>query len=304
MRFTIFQDSRQGGRNNNEDRTSYSYSHDALLMVIADGMGGHHYGEIASQIAVQMLVEQFRRHAKPFLDDPFRFLQKSIIAAHQAINSYATNHNLGESPCTTLVAAVIQNNIAYWAHAGDSRLYMLRRGQIVAQTRDHSRIRMLLEEGMVTEAQAAAHPDRNKIYSCLGGREAPEIDYSHKIPLQQGDIILLATDGLWGAVTPHQICNALNHANLTQSLPLLMDLAEKQAGIHGDNLSAVAVCWDDNYDLSNASISTQTMTNGEVSTCLSEFGRQTGAKQELSDDEIEAAIEEIRNAIEKYNPRR
>ena len=76
MRFTIYQDSRQGGRSDNEDRTTYCYSREALLMVVADGMGGHHYGEIASQIAVQTLADTFQREARPTLDDPFRFLQR------------------------------------------------------------------------------------------------------------------------------------------------------------------------------------------------------------------------------------
>ena len=77
MRFTIYQDSRQGGRGNNEDRTTYCYSREALLMVVADGMGGHHHGEIASQIAVQSLADSFQREARPTLDDPFRFLPVS-----------------------------------------------------------------------------------------------------------------------------------------------------------------------------------------------------------------------------------
>ena len=85
MRFTIYQESRQGGRANNEDRTSYCYSRDALLMVIADGMGGHHHGEIAAQIAVQTLADSFQREAKPKVADPFRFLQKGMTNAHHAI---------------------------------------------------------------------------------------------------------------------------------------------------------------------------------------------------------------------------
>ena len=79
MRFTIYQESRVGGRANNEDRTTYCYSRDALLMVVADGMGGHHYGEIAAQIAAQTLADSFQREARPLLADPFRFLQKALV---------------------------------------------------------------------------------------------------------------------------------------------------------------------------------------------------------------------------------
>ena len=201
MRFTIYQESRQGGRANNEDRTTCCYSRDALLMVIADGMGGHHYGEIASQIAVQTMADAFQREARPVLADPFRFLQKGMTNAHHAIIDYAARHKLNDSPRTTCVACVVQDNIAYWAHAGDSRLYLMRDDRVIAQTRDHSRIRLLIDEGMISEAQAAVHPDRNKIYSCLGSPTPPEIEFSRKTPLTHGDIVLLSTDGLWGVTS-------------------------------------------------------------------------------------------------------
>ncbi len=197
MRFTIYQESRQGGRANNEDRTTYCYSREALLMVVADGMGGHHYGEIASQIAVQTLADSFQRDARPTLADPFRFLQKGMTNAHHAILDYAERHRLSDTPRTTCVACLVQDNIAYWAHAGDSRLFLMRAGKVISQTKDHSRIRMLLDDGLISEAQAARHPDRNKIYSCLGSPTPPEIEFSRKTPLKHGDILLLCTDGLW-----------------------------------------------------------------------------------------------------------
>ena len=106
MRFTIYQESRQGGRKNNEDRTSYCYSRDALLMVIADGMGGHHHGEIAAQIAVQTLADSFQREAKSKVADPFRFLQKAMTNAHHAILDYSARHRMPDSPRTSTVVLV------------------------------------------------------------------------------------------------------------------------------------------------------------------------------------------------------
>ncbi|HNH49261.1 MAG TPA: protein phosphatase 2C domain-containing protein, partial [Myxococcota bacterium] len=135
MRFTIYQESRQGGRANNEDRVAYCYSRDALLMVVADGMGGHFYGEIAAQIAVQTLTDSFQQEAHPNIGDPFRFLQKGMTNAHHAILDYSAKHHLSDSPRTTCVACVIQDSVAYWAHAGDSRLFVMRRGKVFAQTR-------------------------------------------------------------------------------------------------------------------------------------------------------------------------
>lgn len=305
MRFTIYQESRQGGRTNNEDRTTYCYSRDALLMVVADGMGGHHYGEIAAQIAVQTLADAFRREARPDLADPFRFLQKSMTNAHHAILDYTARHRLKDTPRTTCVACVIQENVAYWAHVGDSRLYLMRCGRTIAQTRDHTRIRLMVEEGMISEAQAAVHPDRNKIYSCLGSPTPPEIEFSRKMPLAHGDILLLCTDGFWGVLPGDLISTALKGANLLQAVPTLLTQAETRGGLHGDNLSVVAVRWEQSYvDDSSSSVSTQTMAPDEITTRLDEFGRNPAYKTDLSEDEIEQAIEEIRTTIDKYNPKK
>jgi serine/threonine protein phosphatase PrpC len=305
MRFSIYQESRQGGRSNNEDRIAYCYSKEALLMVVADGMGGHFYGEIASQIAVQTLTNTFQHEAKPTIDDPFRFLQKGITNAHHAIIDYSAKHGLKESPRTTCVACIVQDNIAYWAHAGDSRLYLMRSGKVLSQTRDHSRVRLLMEEGVINEAQAARHPDRNKIYSCLGSEQPPEIDFSRKTLLEQGDVLLLCTDGLWGVISGELMAVALKGSNLMNTVPMLLAQAETKAGAHGDNLSVVAVRWEESYqDEAQHSVSTQTMALNEVTTRFDEFGRNPGYKTDLSDDEIEKAIDEIRSAIDKYNPKK
>ena len=305
MRFTIYQESRVGGRANNEDRTTYCYSRDALLMVVADGMGGHHYGEIAAQIAVQTLADTFQREATPLLADPFRFLQKSMTNAHHAILDYTTRHHLRDTPRTTCVACVVQDNVAYWAHAGDSRLYLMRDGRVIAQTKDHSRIRLLIEEGMISEAQAAFHPDRNKIYSCLGSPTPPEIEFSRKTPLNHGDILLLCTDGLWGEIPGDAMAQALKGTNIVHTVPMLLSQAEAKGGQHVDNLSVVAVRWEETYlDEASSSISTQTMALDEIATHIEEFGRDPAHKVDLSEDEIEKALEEIRATIDKVNPKR
>src|SRR4030065_683709 len=118
MKFTIYQASRQGGRKNNQDRVAYSYSREALLMVVADGMGGHMHGEIAAQIGVQALTAQFQKRPKPRLADPMAFLADATTRAHYAINDYAVEQDLLEIPHPTSVAALIHDHTAYWAHVG------------------------------------------------------------------------------------------------------------------------------------------------------------------------------------------
>ncbi|MDE2583838.1 MAG: serine/threonine-protein phosphatase [Betaproteobacteria bacterium] len=302
MKFSIYQESRIGKRKNNEDRLAYCYSRDALMMVVADGMGGHYHGEVASQIAVQYLTGAFQREAQPVIADPFLFLQKGMTNAHHAILEYSQEHRLKESPRTTCVACLIQDNIAYWAHAGDSRLYHAREGKILAQTRDHSRVRLLMDEGLISEAQAATHPDRNKVYSCLGGENAPEIEFSRKTPLEVGDVLVLCTDGFWGPLPGDIMASSLNDANLMQAVPSLMNQAELRSGPHGDNLSVVAVRWEQSYsEEASSTVMTQTMPLDAITTKLGEFGRDPAFKTDLSDDEIEKAIDEIRSAIQKYS---
>ncbi|MDR2364268.1 MAG: protein phosphatase 2C domain-containing protein [Zoogloeaceae bacterium] len=305
MRFTIYQESRRGQRKNNEDRLAYCYSRDALLLVVADGMGGHYYGEVAAQIAVQTLANAFQQEARTMLEDPFWFLQKHINNAHHAISAYSEAHRLKDSPRTTIVACVIQENIAYWAHAGDSRLYLIHQGRIASQTRDHSQVQMLLDEGMISREQAETHPERNKVYSCLGGSHPPEVECSRKTPLHSGDLLVLCTDGLWG-VTPGDImAQSLQHSDLVRAASQMMDRAEEWGGAQGDNLSLITVRWEEDYEERSPSIvSTLSMGPSEFTTRMEEFGRDPGYKSELSDDEIERAIDEIRAAIDKISFRK
>src|SRR5580765_2013469 len=108
MRFTIFQESRKGSRSVNQDRIAYTYARDVLLLVVADGMGGHAGGEIAAQICVRLFVERFQQEAKPLLKNPLNFLQDSMTRAHEALGSYANKFSMLETPRTTCVACVVQ----------------------------------------------------------------------------------------------------------------------------------------------------------------------------------------------------
>ncbi|HMZ76836.1 MAG TPA: protein phosphatase 2C domain-containing protein, partial [Rhodocyclaceae bacterium] len=169
MRFTIYQESRVGKRRTNQDRVAYSYTRDALLLVLADGMGGHLYGEVAAQISVQFIAQSFQQEARPKVSDPILFLSRVLSNAHHAILDYAFDKQLSDVPRTTIVACLIQDGVAHWAHAGDSRLYLIRRNKVFAQTRDHSRVQLMLDQGLLDAEAAASHPGRNRIFSCLGG---------------------------------------------------------------------------------------------------------------------------------------
>jgi serine/threonine protein phosphatase PrpC len=297
VKFSIFQESRQGTRSNNEDRVGYAYSREALLMVVADGMGGHLHGEVASHVTVQFLLEAFRREATPRLADPARFLEHGIVRAHHAIIDYARGRRLEETPKTTCVACVVQDGCACWAHAGDSRLYHVREARVRARTRDHSVVQQLVEQGRIREEAVHAHPDRSKIYNCLGSAVPPRVEVSANQPLHSGDTLVLCTDGLWGPLPNAAFAHAFVRGDVTEVLPPLMDMAEARAGRDCDNLSVIAVTWAENAPTAPNLVSTRAQPSDTVSTRMEEFG--AGAQAEMTDEEIERAIEEIRDAIRK-----
>ena len=304
MRFTIFQESRKGSRAVNQDRVAYTYGRDTLLMVVADGMGGHAGGEIAAQIAVRLFIERFQQEAKPVLRNPLGFLQESMAKAHAALGSYSTQFSMLETPRTTCVACIVQAGYAYWAHVGDSRLYLFRHGTLIGQTRDHSKVQYLVDQGVIDAGEAALHPDRNKVYSCLGGMIEPIIDLSNRTPLKNGDLIVMCTDGLWGPIGSDEIATLLTSAPILRAAPEMLREAEKRAGQDGDNLSAIVMRWGPETLVDEPTTTiTETLGMGEFATQLDRTLTLTdrkGADRDLSDDEIEQAIDEIQATIQRY----
>ncbi len=301
MRFSIFQESRQGKRQYNQDRVGYIYSRDALMIVVADGMGGHSNGEVAAQITVDTLGRKFQAEARPRLPDPLRFLHEGILSAHNAILSHTDKAALLETPRTTIVAAVIQNGSAVWAHVGDSRLYILRNGQAVAQTKDHSRIQQLVDQGLVREEAAAVHPERNKIFNCLGAHIPPQIELSGKFAMEPRDTMLLCSDGVWGPVPSRLLATSFLTEGLPAAVRKLMDEAEQRAGADADNLSAVAMNWDDTAVVSDA-VSTLTLPPGTFNSQM-DLPEADAPTDSWSDDEIDKAIAEIKTALAKTGRR-
>lgn len=303
MKFTVYQDSRRGGRKTNQDRVGYSYSRDALLLVLADGMGGHLHGEVAAQIAVELISDQFQKKARPVLSKPSQFLIDALNQSHEAIFNYAASHNMIEVPRTTCVACVIQDGVAYWAHVGDSRLYLIRNNKAIGKTRDHSKVRKLVDAGLITDEEALHHAEKNKIYNCLGGHYPPEIELSGKQILLNGDVILLCSDGMWGELTDDEMIHFLSSFPVLFAIPQLMDRAEMRGGKESDNLTALGINWHEDEEHPVASdefISTQRLDEKTITTHISTL-KAGGADQEVTEEDIEKAIQDIQNALKKYS---
>jgi len=302
MRFTIFQESRKGAREVNQDRLAYTYSRETLLLVVADGMGGHVGGEIAAQIAVRLFIERFQQEAKPILRNPLKFMQETMLRAHAALGSYANQFSMLETPRTTCVAVVVQGGHAYWSHVGDSRFYLLRQGKLIATTKDHSKVQYLVDQGLITHEEVVMHPDRNKIFSCLGGMTDPVIDLSRRTPIVNGDLLVLCTDCLWSVYPVKEMATMLTSTPILTTAPQMMREAETRSGPEGDNLSAIIVRWGPET-LADEPTTTDNLELGQFETQVDAtvtLAERSGERRDLTDDEIERAIAEIQATIQKY----
>jgi serine/threonine protein phosphatase PrpC len=302
MQFSVYQQSHIGARKVNQDRMGYSYTRDALLLVLADGMGGHLGGEIAAQITLSALSALFQQQATPYVKKPERFLQEAFLQAHEDIVRYAAAHQLPEAPRTTLVACLVQHNSAVWAHCGDSRLYLVRDGEALARTCDHSHIEYLITRGRADPSERATHPDRNKLYNCLGASIAPRVELSRQTSLQEGDVLLLCSDGLWGVLPDDQIVHQLSTSTIVRAVPDMIAMATAIGGSKADNTTALAIMWqgDDAGAGGGEVISTQMLPEHEVNSVMDAVPQANAPGADAFDeDEIEKAIAEIRDAIEK-----
>ncbi|MDD2934598.1 MAG: protein phosphatase 2C domain-containing protein [Methylotenera sp.] len=305
MKFTIFQNSLQGPRPYNQDRLAYSYSKDALLLVVADGMGGHRHGEVAAQLAVTAMTEAFQRLAVPTLTSPAKFLIDHIQQIHDMIDQLTQEREMMEAPRTTIVAAIVQRGMLYCAHVGDSRLYHFRGNHLLYRTEDHSVVQSLYNKGIINKDEMTTHPYRHKVYSCLGGDVPPKIDLADRQELVEGDTVLLCTDGIWGAVADDQIKQILGGASISDNVTRLLNQAALVSQEQGDNMSAIGLQWGDKLN-SQLAVSTITMPMGSTTTIMNPITRPNDenpagshAKHELTDDEIEKTIAEIQNALRK-----
>jgi serine/threonine protein phosphatase PrpC len=294
---TLASETRIGTRMVNQDRLGHWRTGRSLLMVVADGLGGHLRGEVAAQVSVDYFGTAFEREAGPALAHPQQFLSRTMTGAHAAIQREAYSLGLPDVPRTVIVACVVQDGYAYWAHIGDCRLYLVRQGRIITQTRDHTVVQHLLDTGRIREEAALTHPDRNRILQCLGGYQPPRPDPIVKARLARGDLLLLCSDGLWGPLTQRHLLHSLATRPLEQALGELAQLAEQRAGPQCDNVSGLAMGWGD--DEVGPADEPRTIPSYDLPTDVQDFTATDLDFMRMSDEDIEKAIDEIKAALRK-----
>ncbi len=217
-------------RQQNEDAAWYDEAH--AIYAVADGMGGHQAGEVASALAIEAVKRLAQSGAKPDISP----MREMVFAAHEAIYTHALRHRECSGMGTTLSVLWRAGHYAYIAHVGDSRIYRLRDGELEQITQDHSFVEELVRAGVLTREEARVHPRRNIITRALGtrGENTPDMLASD---VQPGDVWLLCSDGLNGMVDDAVIRQTLADEPIEQAADTLIAKALEAGG--SDNVTVV-----------------------------------------------------------------
>ncbi len=317
MKYQIAQYSLRGARAHNEDRVGYAERDNAILMAVADGLGGHRGGDVAAEILVQNLLHVFQTLRHPVIQRPSVFLALGILQAHHAIIARGQASDPPIEPRTTCVACVVQNGYAYWAHVGDSRLYHFRGGKMLLRTQDHTTVEELHQGGLLSEQEMLEHPHKSHLLNCVGGPVTPTISVGVETPLQPGDTLLLCSDGLWEAFTPEEMLPHLRAPTLDAGVEEMLFAAVRKRRLNSDNVSAVSLRWEDALTKSpplQGSMPLQineAMLREEARHHLPQVAKLPPKKppapvSETPDDSgrpLESRIQEIEDFLKKFEPK-
>jgi protein phosphatase len=200
-------------RQHNED--SYDYDSNKGIFVIADGMGGHLRGEVASDMAVKTVMNQLTVAVSTGAKDIMLDIERSMLAANQSIYNYAMKHSDHQGMGTTLSVVHFAEDHAYFGHVGDSRVYLFRDGDVTRLTKDHTMVEELVETGTITSEQAKTHPKKNILVKALGTQDGLDVD-TGQASVNSGDIIILMTDGVYEYVEEEYLAKLLSEKSLSE----------------------------------------------------------------------------------------
>ncbi|MEM9208940.1 MAG: PP2C family serine/threonine-protein phosphatase [Pseudomonadota bacterium] len=234
-----------GDRTDNQDRAAVVVADDAAMMLVFDGMGGHSDGARAAEVGLRVVQELFVGSELPIFD-PQGFLYMALARAHDEVVALGADVDLDFRPRATCAVCLVQDGGSYWAHIGDSRIYHMRRGQVVSRSRDHSHVEVLIQEGAISEEEALDHPMRNFVECCIGGdAPVPGMTITARKPFEKGDVLLACTDGLWTGSTDEQLAvmATRDEEPLAENLKAISLRALAVNAPYSDNTTGTAVRW-------------------------------------------------------------
>ena len=234
-----------GDRSDNQDRAAVVIAEDAALMLVFDGMGGHSDGAKAAETGLSIVQDMFMASSLPVFD-PQGFLYEALARAHDEVVRLGEEVAVDFRPRATCAICLVQEGGAFWAHIGDSRIYQVRNGRVLARSRDHSHVEVLIQEGAITEDEAADHPMRNFVECCIGGdAPVPDMSITGKQLLAAGDVLLACSDGLWSGLTDEDMAQIgkPGEDNLAENLKQLSIQALTANAPYSDNTTGTALRW-------------------------------------------------------------
>ncbi len=222
-------------RENNEDRYAYwepdsdeQFARKGRLAMVADGMGGYEGGQEASRLAVEAIEDVYASTAD---GDPQSWLVAGFHAAHNRIQEEASRHPMLHGMGTTCTAIALLGHSLYYAHLGDSRLYLVRDTSISRLTRDHSYVSRLVENGLIRPDEAESHPQRHILTAALGAGITVTPDHPERpVALQEGDVLVLCTDGLWGLLNEGEVRAVVAGREVAEACRELVETAKQRGG--------------------------------------------------------------------------
>ena len=241
MQYVIGKSSRLGNRSINQDRLAALERDNTVMLVLGDGLGGRTGGGLAAQVLVDTVAKEFQSVKLP-IPEPKEFLTSSLHRAHFAVIDEGKKQEPPLNPGTTAVLCLIQEGQAWWAHVGDSRLYLFRGSVPIYRTKDHSYVEKLYQKGEISHDKRASHPLRNYMTRCIGLSEGvPEVTVSNAVALHAGDVLMLCSDGLWEPLEEMEIGSKIMDGRIEDALDLLAQQAEEKTYPNSDNTSGVAI---------------------------------------------------------------
>lgn len=224
-------------RNKNEDYFKTENLPDgSYVFVVADGLGGHLAGEVASRTAVINLIEMIKEGIG---EDPIAFFRETLEKINEEIEKLGNSEPDKKGMGTTLSILYVRDNKGYIAHVGDSRIYKISHGKINQLTEDHSFVEKLMADGLITEEEAKRHPRRNVLLQMIGMKKKIEPQIIGPFSIEEGDKFLLCTDGLSNLVSDFEIKEIFGRLPIQEAVDYLIELAKKRGG--PDNITAIGI---------------------------------------------------------------
>jgi len=303
MQYSLAQHSVSGTRTRNEDRVQCAERDNAVLMVIADGLGGYEGGDLAAETVTEVMLSSFERARGQRFRDPATFLVLSMSYAHTVINQRAKAAGIPVAqPRTTCVACLVQNGLAYWAHIGDSRLYYVRNGAVVLRTNDHSTTEQFIDGLDLPDLDSRSDPGR--LLRCVGGNRRHEVTLGPETQLTRNDTIILCTDGIWRVLEERHLEKCADYKRLDDAVIDLSALAERRAGNDCDNVTVCMFRWEDEsmavrplYGLSIPEVQQERLWAPMQAGGHARKPRKGGATSRYEKRDIDLTIEEIETFV-------